>query len=108
MKKLLVLFVFICAIAWFSEPIMKNIGIVKPAPVPVSALLPKSNFIVPDPVAKPVATNKPTDCMSVSTFAQQANSDPNAYNKLLNCNQTEEERTEFDKLMNFFSRLKYE
>ena len=108
MKKLVVLLVTICAVGWFREPIIKNIGLVQAPPVPVSVLLPKSNFIVPDPAPVPIAANKPADCMSISTYAQQANSDPNAYNKLLNCNQTEEERTEFDKLMNFFSRLKYE
>lgn len=108
MKKLAILLVIICAVGWFREPIIKNLGLVQAPPVPVSAILPKSNFIVPDQAPVPVATNKPADCISISAYAQQTNSDPNAYHKLLNCNQTEEERTEFDKLMNFFSRLKYE
>ena len=46
--------------------------------------------------------------MSLTDFAELAKTDPDAYRKLLASHQQEPERREVDKLMNFFTRLKYE
>lgn len=72
----------------------------------MSAMLPESNFIVPDAV--PVAAHKQPSCMSLTDYAQQTKHDNNAYYKLLDCKQTEQEHSEVDKLLNFFAHLKYE
>ncbi len=106
MNKLLLLLLFaICALGWFREPIMKKLGIVKTISAPQSYSLPKSNFILPDPVPE---DKKPPACMSLAEYTEKAKADPNAYYKFLYCDEQEMNRTEFDKLMNFFSRLKYE
>jgi hypothetical protein len=106
MKKLFLLLLFaICTIFWFNEPIMKKLGMLNTASATQSYSLPKSNFILPDPVPE---DKKPPVCMSLAEYTEQAKTNPNAYNLLLQCGQQEEDRTEFDKLMNFFSRLKYE
>jgi hypothetical protein len=101
MKKLLILILAIGVIVWFRQPILLKI---LPAKV-ATAAIPKSNFIIPDP--EPVQS-KPVQCMTLAEFTQQANTDPLAYNKLLQCDQQPQERTAFDKLMNLFSRAKYE
>jgi hypothetical protein len=106
MKKLFVLLLIaICVIAWFNEPIMNKLGMVKTATAKQSYSLPKSNFILPDPVPE---DKKPPVCISLAEYTEQAKTNPNAYNLLLQCGQQEEDRTEIDKLMNFFSHLKYE
>ena len=111
MKKILLLLFFaIAAIGWFIEPI-KNWGmeqtlLMTNSNSPANSYsLPKSNFIMPDP--EPVG-NKKSSCITLAEYTQQANSDPNAYYKLFNCGQTEQERTEADKLINFLAHLKYE
>lgn len=46
--------------------------------------------------------------MTFSEYAELAKTDPDAYRKLIASLQQDQERGEIDKLMNFFTRLKYE
>lgn len=106
LKKLFLLLLFaICAIVWLKEPIKKKLGVEKTASATPTYSLPRSNFILPDPV--PLENNQPP-CLSLAEYVEQAKTNPGAYNQLLNCGQQEAKRTDFDKLMNFLSRLKYE
>jgi hypothetical protein len=107
LKKALLLLVLIaiCAIGWYRVPIMKKFGILKPETTALANSLPKSNFILPDPV--PVGS-KPPPCMTLAEYTEKQNTDPNAYYKFLYCDEQATNRTEFEKLMNFFTRLKYE
>jgi hypothetical protein len=94
-KKLLVVFLFsICAIGWRSESIMSMIGMAKPAARSVQSLT--------------VAESQSSAGMSLTEYAELARTDLDAYRKLLASHQQEPERSEIDKLMNFFTRLKYE
>lgn len=98
-KKLLVVFLLsICAIGWRSESIMAMIGMAKPAVSPQSLSL----------QSLPRLPEKSSAGMSLTEYADLARSDPDAYRKLLASHQQEPERSEVDKLMNFFTRLKYE
>lgn len=97
-KLLLVLLFSICAIGWRSETIMSLIGLAKPVASPPSYSL--QSLTVP--------LNKPATGMSLTDYADLAKTDPEAYRKLLASHQQEAERSEVDKLMNFFTRLKYE
>ena len=99
MKKTFLLILAIGVIGWYSWPNMKKMGVVKTVSVP------QSNFILPAP--EPPA-NKPTPCMTLAEYTEQAKTDPNAYYKLLLCPQQDQERTSFDKLMNLFAHAKYE
>ena len=95
MKKLLLVFLFsICAIGWRSESIMSLIGMAPPTAPAVS----------PPPVGRVAAVVG----MSLTEYAELARTDPDAYRKLLASHQQDQERSEVDKLMNFFTRLKYE
>ena len=103
------MFFAIGAIGWFHGPIKpwdmeKTLLITNSNSNSNSYSLPKSNFILPDPEPD----NKKSSCITLAEYTQQANSDPNAYYKLFNCGQTEQERTEADKLINFLAHLKYE
>jgi hypothetical protein len=102
---LLLLLVAICAIGWFSKPILQKLDIVNVAAVPESYTLPKSNFIIPDPVP---AETKKAGCITLAEYLQQANSNPKSYYQLFDCGQSAEDRTEADKLINFLQHLKYE
>ena len=98
-KKLLLVFLFsICVIGWRSESVMQMIGlagsVVSPQPVAVQSLTVPAN-------AQPAG-------MSLTQYAELARTDPDAYRKLLASHQQQPERSEVDKLMNFFTRLKYE
>lgn len=84
---------------------MNKLGIVNAVSLPESYALPKSNFILPDP--EPSGNKKPA-CITLAEYIQQVNSNPNAYYKLFNCDQSAEERTEADKLINYLQHLKYE
>lgn len=99
MKKLLLILLFsICAIGWRSESIMAMIGLAKPLASPQSVAI--ESLTVP--------ADKQATGMSLTDFAELAKTDPDAYRKLLASHQQEPERREVDKLMNFFTRLKYE
>ena len=98
MKKLLLIFLFsIGVIAWRSESVMQMIGlagsVVSPQPVAVQSL---------------TAGGAQPGGMSLTEYAELARTDPDAYRKLMASHQREPERSEIDKLMNFFTRLKYE
>ena len=99
MKKLLLILLFsICAIGWRSESIMAMIGLATPVVSPQSAAI--ESLIVP--------ANAQAAGMSLKDYAELAKTDPDAYRKLLASHQQDAERSEVDKLMNFFTRLKYE
>jgi len=96
-KKLLLIFLFaICTIGYRSESIMQMIGMAKPIHSPQSYSI--QSLTVP---AKSTG-------MSLTQYAELAKTDPDAYRKLFLSHQQEQERSEVDKLMNFFTRLKYE
>ena len=98
-KKLLLVFLFsLCVIGWRSESMMAMIGLAKPVVSPQSVAI--ESLIVP-------ADKRPAG-MSLTEYAELARTDPDAYRKLLASHQQEPERSEVDKLMNFFTRLKYE
>lgn len=100
MKKLLLLMLFaICAIGWRSEAILQMLGMNKNPPVTQAHSI--QSLTIP-------ADKKPPRGMSLTEYADLAKSDPDAYRKLFQSHQQEEERSEVDKLMNFFTRLKYE
>ncbi|MFH0934295.1 MAG: hypothetical protein V1879_03760 [Pseudomonadota bacterium] len=106
MKKILILLLFsISALGWYSEPVLQKLGVLKPAPESRNIPPQRAGFIMPDP--EPVAKEQQT-CMSLEEYAAQAKTNPEAYYKMLFCGEQAGERTEFDKLMNFFTRLKYE
>lgn len=98
MKTLLLLFIVgICAIGLRSPEIMQAIGVAGSAQDPgvvAAAKLPDIS----------VTKHRP---MSVDQFVELSKIDPNAYQKYLNSHQMQG-RTEVDRLMNFFTRGKYE
>lgn len=99
MKKLLVLLlVALCAIAYRSPDIMNAIGLAGAARDP-------STLSVKSMQAAPPAGHQ---AMSAEEFARLSKTDPQAYRKFVNSHRVEEERSEVDKLMNFFARGKYE
>jgi hypothetical protein len=100
LKKLLLMLLFaICAIGWRSEAIMQQLGMVR------GATEPKTYSI--ESMTVPADKNAPKG-MSLTEYAELAKTDPDAYRKLFQSHQQEQERSEIDKLMNFFAHLKYE
>ena len=98
-KKLLLLFLFaICTIGWRSESIMQMIGMPQPSASP-------SPYSIQ---SQTIPANKKPTGMTIAEYAELAKTDPDAYRKLFASHQQEHERSEVDKLMNFFTRLKYE
>jgi len=89
---LLMLLISICALAWRSDDIMRAIGVQRPAAVAA-------------PAAPPAPEQKP---MTMQEYADLAAKDPQAYQKLMASLQKKQERSEIDKLMNFFAHGKYE
>ncbi len=99
MKKLLILFIIgICGLALRSEELMQIISAGQTAGSSgknsISELTSQSS-------------NK-TQGMSLLDYAKNAEKDPQAYQKLIQSHRQTEERSEVDKLMNFFARGKYE
>jgi hypothetical protein len=101
MKKLLVMLILsICAVAWRSDDILNALGLASTAsatkrmPVTASAMT----------AGQSGGTLK---AMSVEQLAELSKTDPDAYRKFI-ASRTVNERTEADKLMNFFTRGKYE
>ncbi|HEY8099837.1 MAG TPA: hypothetical protein VIF82_03725 [Burkholderiaceae bacterium] len=100
LKKLLILLLFgICAIGWRSETIMRQLGLMKTTSESQSYSI-ESLTATRDP--------KAPQSMSLTQYAELAKTDPDAYRKLIQSHQQEQERSEIDKLMNFFAHLKYE
>lgn len=100
MKMLIILLLIaICGFAWQSEPIMQALGLSMPhsgksTPLSIEALT--------------SARSGKTKGMSVHEYAELAKTDPHAYQKFMQSHQKNEERSEVNKLMNFFARGKYE
>jgi hypothetical protein len=95
---LIMLLVAICLIGWRSSELAHAIGIA------TSAQDPSALSIEALPPAGPDAAQRP---MSAEEFAQLTRHDPLAYQKFIASYQPQE-RTEVDKLLNFFSRGEYE
>ncbi len=98
MKRLLLLILIgLCGFAWRSDDLLKLMGLV---------------HLVRNPDAVVAAAQRseltPPQGMSMTELLELAKTDPNAYNKFLASYQPVEPRSEIDKLMNFFSTLKYE
>lgn len=98
-KTLFLLLCAICAIGWRSESVMKMLGMVNTVSVPQ----PYSIQALTVPADKQQHAG-----MTLTEYAELAKTDPDAYRKLFQSHQQEQERREIDKLMNFFTRLKYE
>jgi len=99
MKKILLLLLFaICTTGYRSETIMQMLGMVKTTPAPQSYSIQSLT----------ISTDKRPRGLSITEYAELAKTDPGAYRKLFQSSQQEEERSELDKLMNLFTRLKYE
>lgn len=100
MKSLIVLLlVAICGFAWQSKPVMQALG------------LGMSATDNPTPLAIEASTSADSgnsQGMSVHEYAELAQKDPHAYQRFIQSHQQNEKRSEVDKLMNFFSRGKYE
>jgi len=94
-KLLLMLLVAMCALAWRSESIMQLLGMAVASPQSASL----QSLTIP-------ASTKASGGLSLAEYADLARTDPDAYRKLLQSHQQEKERSEVDKLMNLFSRLK--
>jgi hypothetical protein len=97
-KLLLVFLISICTIGWRSESIMQLLGLAKSAASPQTLSLESLT----------AAADKSPAGMSLSDFAELARTDPEAHRKLFQSHQQQAERSEVDKLINFFTRLKYE
>lgn len=99
MKKLLImLLISICAIAWRSDEILHGLGMAQVAADPTPSL---QNLTVP-------ADQHTHKAMTITEFQELSKTDPQAYQKFIDSLQVPQERSEADKLMNFFARGKYE
>ena len=100
MKSLLImLLISICAIAWRSDDIRQLLGVAQQAAAPAPVTAVSLTAGAPKPAHKP---------MSVAQFQELSKTDPQAYYKLVNSMQAEEDRGAVDKLMNFLAHGKYE
>jgi hypothetical protein len=103
MKTLLIMLVVsLCAIAWRSEDIVNALS--KGGIMPGSTGQLHVQELQANPGTPGAAGVKP---MSVDELAQLSHTDPGAYQKFLQ-SRTVNERTQADKLMNFFAHGKYE
>lgn len=91
---LIVLLIGICGLAWRSDELAAMIGMSKGTQSQNSELI---QMMPPAPTG-----------MSLTEYADLAKKDPNAYRKLLESHQQKAERSDIDKLMNFFRTLRYE
>ena len=100
MRKLLLLaIVSICILGWRSGDIMQMITALTSATTPSAS---------PSIKTLTVAPGKQTQrAMSIEEYATLNKTDPAAYRKFVDSHQVKE-TNEVDKLMNFFSRGKYE
>ena len=99
MKTLLVMFIVgICALGMRSPEIMQAIGLAASAQDPAELRLASMTAATP---------SGQQERMTADQFAEQSKTDPNAYQKFIGSHQAQE-RSEVDKLLNFFTRGKYE
>lgn len=97
MKILLIMFIVgICALGLRSPEVMQAIGVAGSAQDPAR--------VTAATMADAQAARRP---MSANEFAERSKTDPDAYRKYLDSHQVQE-RTEVDKLLNFFTRGEYE
>lgn len=89
----------ICAIGLRSPEIMQAIGMAGAAQDPATISLQALNAAPGKPQQQP---------MTADEFAKLSKTDPKAYQKFINSYQADQERSEVDKLMNFFTRGKFE
>jgi len=86
----------LCVIGWRSPDILHAIGMAGAAQDPATLTS-----------GGQAAANGMTP-MSATEFADLAKKDPQAYQKFIHSLRAEDERSEVDKLMNFFARGKFE
>lgn len=99
MNILLILFIVgICALGLRSPEIMQAIGMAGSAQDPAKVTVERLTG---------TSATQEQNPMSADEFAALSKTDPNAYHKYVNSHRVQE-RTEADKLMNFFARGKYE
>jgi hypothetical protein len=96
---LLILIVMICVIGWRGSEITEQLGLQKFALKPQAITV--QSLVIP-------ADKASQNAMSLTDYAREADSNPHAYRQLLQGNQQDEERREVDKLINLFTRGKYE
>jgi hypothetical protein len=102
LKTMLIMFIVgICAIGWRSPEIMQAIGMAGAAQDPAGISLKSLN-------ATPAKAALQLQPMTADEFAKLSKTDPHAYQKFINSYQVDQERSEVDKLMNFFTRGKFE
>lgn len=109
---LIMLLVSLSVIGWRSPDILQTIGMAgvaqDPAALatdaPTATQLKKVN--VDNLIVQAPSSGKAP--MSVTELTELAKKDPQAYQKFINSLRSEEERSEVDKLLNFFARGKYE
>jgi len=100
-KKLLVMLILsICAVAWRSNDILNALGLASSAAATQRTSVTASAMSASQ-------SDAASNAMSVEQLAELSKTDPNAYRKFI-ASRTVSERTEADKLMNFFTRGKYE
>lgn len=100
MRSLLLLsIVSICILGWRSGDIMQMLAAMTSTPRPAASPSIKTLTVAP--------SNPKQRAMSVEEYAILNKSDPAAYRKFVDSHQVKE-TNEVDKLMNFFSRGKYE
>lgn len=98
MKRLLLLILIgLCGFAWRSDDLLKTMGLLHLARDSEAAAAAVQLGDLPTPRG-----------MTLAEYAELAKTDPDAYQKLFASHQQAEGRSEIDKLMNFFSTLKYE
>ena len=102
MRKLLLLsIVSICFFGWRSGDILQTLSALTSAATPAPAASPSIKTLTVTP------GNSKQRAMSIEEYATLNKTDPAAYRKFLDSHQVKE-TNEVDKLMNFFSRGKYE
>ena len=88
----------LCAIGWRSESIMQAIGMAELVASP-------QEYSIESPA---VPENGQSTGTSLADYAELAKTDPAAYRRLFSRHPRDGERSEIDKLVNFFMHLKYE
>jgi len=102
----------LCVIGWRSPDILHAIGMAGAAQDPATLTSGGLTAGQPDKLhvdtpGGQAAANGMTP-MSATEFADLAKKDPQAYQKFIHSLRAEDERSEVDKLMNFFARGKFE
>lgn len=106
------LLVSLCVIGWRSPDILQAIGMAGALQDPSALATGDSTARQPEKVNLDTlivqASAQGKQPMSATEFADLAQKDPQAYQKFIGSLRIKEERSEVDKLLNFFARGKYE